>query len=211
MLIGLYRGSGNLKNGWIEVRARDWHGLERVLHCDTRPANNEWLANTPSDIHPLPSSSADVVLPTNGSRSATQTLLLRRQSEALQTIRASCSMWRPPPVRPGVSPKRATFRPCSQKRTLLFAEHLTNEVLLDLPHRQFVFTRPKALRPFFRHDRRLFTEVSRLIHTRYSDSFRSTRRRSAPVRESGGCDSHRCRRFRPASPVYGLRAGIPPR
>jgi hypothetical protein len=31
---------------------------------------------------------------------------------------------------------------CSQKRTLLFAEHLTNEVLLDLPHRQFVFTMP---------------------------------------------------------------------
>ena len=42
---------------------------------------------------------------------------------------------------------------CSQKRTLLFANHLTNEVLLDLPHRQFVFTMPKALRPFFHHDR----------------------------------------------------------
>lgn len=54
---------------------------------------------------------------------------------------------------------------CSQKRTLLFAEHLTNEVLLDLPHRQFVFTMPKAVRPFFRHDRRLFAEVSRLIYT----------------------------------------------
>jgi hypothetical protein len=54
---------------------------------------------------------------------------------------------------------------CSQKRTLLFAEHLTNDVLLELPHRQFVFTMPKALRPFFRHDRRLFAEVSRLIYT----------------------------------------------
>jgi hypothetical protein len=53
---------------------------------------------------------------------------------------------------------------CSRKRTILFAEHLTNEVLLKLPHRQFVFTMPKALRPFFRHDRRLFAEVSRLIH-----------------------------------------------
>ena len=28
---------------------------------------------------------------------------------------------------------------CSRKRTLLFAEHLTEEVLLNLPHRQFVF------------------------------------------------------------------------
>ncbi|MBS3763816.1 MAG: transposase [Planctomycetes bacterium] len=53
---------------------------------------------------------------------------------------------------------------CSRKRTILFAEHLTNEVLLRLPHRQFVFTVPKALRPFFRHDRRLFAEVSRLIY-----------------------------------------------
>jgi len=60
---------------------------------------------------------------------------------------------------------------CSQKRTLLFAEHLTNEVLLDLPHRQFVFTMPKALRPFFRHDRRLFAEVSRLIHTIISEFY----------------------------------------
>jgi hypothetical protein len=53
---------------------------------------------------------------------------------------------------------------CSRKRTILFSEHLTNEVLLRLPHRQFVFTMPKALRPFFRHDRRLFAEVSRLIY-----------------------------------------------
>ncbi len=53
---------------------------------------------------------------------------------------------------------------CSRKRTILFAEHLTNEVLLGLPHRQFVFTMPKALRQFFRHDRRLFSDVSRLIY-----------------------------------------------
>jgi hypothetical protein len=59
---------------------------------------------------------------------------------------------------------------CSQKRTILFAEHLTNEVLLRLPHRQFVFTLPKALRPFFRHDRRLFAGVSRLIY-RIIDEF----------------------------------------
>jgi hypothetical protein len=54
---------------------------------------------------------------------------------------------------------------------LLFAEHLTNEVLLDLPHRQFVFTIPKALRPFFRYDRQLFAEVSRLIYTIISEFY----------------------------------------
>ena len=67
---------------------------------------------------------------------------------------------------------------CSQKRTLLFAEHLTNDVLLDLPHRQFVFTMPKALRPFFRHDRRLFAEVSRLIYTIISEFYAEAAGRS---------------------------------
>ncbi len=61
---------------------------------------------------------------------------------------------------------------CSQKRTLLFAEHLTDEVLLGLPHRQFVFTIPKALRPFFRHDRRLFSSVSRLIFALVGEFYR---------------------------------------
>ena len=32
-----------------------------------------------------------------------------------------------------------------------------------MPHRQFVFTMAKALHPCFRHDRRLFSSVSRLI------------------------------------------------
>jgi hypothetical protein len=34
---------------------------------------------------------------------------------------------------------------------------------LALPHRQFVFTFPKLLRPYFRHNRRLFSEISQLI------------------------------------------------
>jgi hypothetical protein len=40
---------------------------------------------------------------------------------------------------------------CSQKRPLLFAEYLDEQLLLllMLPHRQFVFSIPKALRVFF--------------------------------------------------------------
>jgi hypothetical protein len=52
---------------------------------------------------------------------------------------------------------------CSQKRTLLFAEYLDEQLLLALPHRQFVFTLPKALRVFLRHDQRLFAKLARLI------------------------------------------------
>jgi hypothetical protein len=52
---------------------------------------------------------------------------------------------------------------CSQKRTLLFSEYMNERLLLGLPHRQFVFTVPRILRPYFRHNRWLFSEVSRLI------------------------------------------------
>ena len=38
---------------------------------------------------------------------------------------------------------------CSQKRTLLFSEYMKEQLLLSLPHRQFVFTFPKLLRPYF--------------------------------------------------------------
>jgi len=52
---------------------------------------------------------------------------------------------------------------CSQKRTLLFAEYLDEQLLFTLPHRQFVFSIPKALRIFFRHDQKLFAAVSSLL------------------------------------------------
>ncbi len=53
---------------------------------------------------------------------------------------------------------------CSQKRTLLFGEYMNKRLLLLLPHRQMVFTFPKVLRVFFRHDRRLYGEISRFVY-----------------------------------------------
>ena len=53
---------------------------------------------------------------------------------------------------------------CSQKRTLLLGEYMNEQLLLRLPHRQFVFTIPKVLRAFFRHDKRLHGEISRLVY-----------------------------------------------
>ena len=52
---------------------------------------------------------------------------------------------------------------CSQKRTLLLAEYINEQLLLRLPHKQFVFTLPKVLRVFFRHHKRLHGEISGLI------------------------------------------------
>jgi len=70
---------------------------------------------------------------------------------------------------------------CSQKRTLLFSQYMNERLLLALPHRQFVFTFPKLLGPYFRHNRRLFSEISRLIFAilqRFYD--RAARGRSGP-------------------------------
>jgi hypothetical protein len=58
---------------------------------------------------------------------------------------------------------------CSQKRTLLLGEYMNEQLLLRLPHRQFVFTLPKVLRVFFRHDKRLHGEISRLIYALVRD------------------------------------------
>jgi hypothetical protein len=60
---------------------------------------------------------------------------------------------------------------CDQKRTLLYAEYLAEDLLLDLPHRQFVFTIPKILRPYFKTDKRLFGEVSKLLFSLLSEYF----------------------------------------
>jgi hypothetical protein len=54
---------------------------------------------------------------------------------------------------------------CGQKRTLLLGEYLADDLLLRLPHRQFVWTIPKALRGFLKRDRSLFAAVGKLIFT----------------------------------------------
>ena len=53
---------------------------------------------------------------------------------------------------------------CSQKRAILFGEHISDEVLLRLPHRHFVFAFPKMLRPYFRHNKKVLSEIARLIN-----------------------------------------------
>jgi hypothetical protein len=41
-----------------------------------------------------------------------------------------------------------------------FGEYLCEEILLDVPHRQWVFTIPKRLRPYFMHNRKLLAKLS---------------------------------------------------
>ena len=48
---------------------------------------------------------------------------------------------------------------CGQKRSLLLAHRLNEEVLADVPHRQWVFTIPRRLRAYFRYDRSLLGKL----------------------------------------------------
>ena len=57
--------------------------------------------------------------------------------------------------------KRRYFCPsCHQKRVVEFGEFLYGEVLEQFPHRQWVFSIPKRLRPYFMYDRKLLPKLS---------------------------------------------------
>ena len=48
------------------------------------------------------------------------------------------------------------------KRTLLFELHVAEDVSLNVPYHQFVWTVPKRLRIFFRYHRDLLQQLPRL-------------------------------------------------
>lgn len=55
--------------------------------------------------------------------------------------------------------QRSCCPSCDQKRALLLAHRLKEEVLAAVPHRQWVFTIPKRLRVYFRYDRHLLGKL----------------------------------------------------
>ena len=68
--------------------------------------------------------------------------------------------------------RRRCFCPsCHQKRALLFAEPVDEEVLGDLPVRQYVVTIPKMLRLCFKYDRKLLGLLSQCFHASVKELF----------------------------------------
>ena len=61
--------------------------------------------------------------------------------------------------------------PANQKRLLLLSEHLSENVLLTLPHSQLVLSMPKALRIYFKNDRNLFAGISKIIFSIINDYY----------------------------------------
>jgi hypothetical protein len=70
--------------------------------------------------------------------------------------------------------KRAVCPSCDAKRALIFAEHLHNEILKDVPHRHVIFSIPKRLRLFFKFNRSLcsilFSSAWKTLKTLYSET-----------------------------------------
>ena len=79
--------------------------------------------------------------------------------------------------------RRRCFCPsCCQKRSLLFAEHVDEDVLGDHPVRQYVVTIPKMLRLCFKYDRKLLGLLSQCFYASVKELFQDAAgdRRSLP-------------------------------
>lgn len=71
----------------------------------------------------------------------------------------------PNPAWSASAPSRCAGFACARPaaRSGPVSKYLDEYLLLALPHRQFIFTLPKALRVFLRYDQRLFGWISRLM------------------------------------------------
>jgi transposase-like zinc-binding protein/putative transposase len=63
---------------------------------------------------------------------------------------------------------------CHAKRLEIWSDWLEHELLYAVPHRQYVFTVPKRLRPSFLHDRRLLGVLCRVAYRTLRDFLRVT-------------------------------------
>lgn len=70
---------------------------------------------------------------------------------------------------------------CHQKRMLAYGEWLEETLLIPVPHRQYVFTLPKLLRPFFRYRRRYLGQLCRLVAGLLKAGFRAMEPRGEPA------------------------------
>ena len=69
---------------------------------------------------------------------------------------------------------------CHQKRVLAYGDWVEQCVLRPVPHRQYVFTVPKLIRPFFAYRRSLLGELCRIIARSLAEAYRVAHRRARP-------------------------------
>ena len=69
---------------------------------------------------------------------------------------------------------------CHQKRVLAHGEWVESSVLRPVAHRQYVFTVPRLLRPFFARRRSLLGELCRVIARALAQAYRAAHPRARP-------------------------------
>ncbi len=69
---------------------------------------------------------------------------------------------------------------CHQKRVLAYGDWVESSVLRPVPHRQYVFTVPKLIRPFFAYRRSLLGELCRIIARALTRAYRVAHPRARP-------------------------------
>jgi len=62
---------------------------------------------------------------------------------------------------------------CQAKRSVLFAEKLTREILAPVPHRHWTFSIPRALRGLFERDRKLLGLLSQTVYASILKTFQA--------------------------------------
>ena len=67
--------------------------------------------------------------------------------------------------------QRGACPSCDQKRSLMLAMRLNAQVFEAVPHRQWVFTIPRRLRVYFRHDRSLLGKLCQAAYGTVCDTF----------------------------------------
>lgn len=75
-------------------------------------------------------------------------------------VRVRCADCRHEYILPFSCKCRSFCPSCHQRRVVEFGEQLNTEVLETVPHRQWVFSIPKRLRPYFMYDRKLLAKLS---------------------------------------------------
>jgi len=69
---------------------------------------------------------------------------------------------------------------CHQKRVLAYGDWVESSVLRPVPHRQYVFTVPRLIRPFFAYRRSLLGELCRIIARALTQAYGTARPRARP-------------------------------
>ena len=97
---------------------------------------------------------------------------------------------------------------CHQKRVLAYGDWVEDNVLAPVPHRQYVFTLPRMLRPVFSRKRRLLGELCHIVERLLADAYSGAGTEGRPGLDPVRSDFWRPGHLQPAHPCARGRCGV---